>query len=969
MKFKFLLVASLLLMIAHLGLSQQSQIYEAKKLVANAKELMKDVGEYQRKANDAFEKLKRVDGLGKIPLEVPFDNPNGESSPYKLCLNSVVMEPNGAKAEVFMQIEKSLFASPSASTDVSDQEKYIRFAAKDISFTKKGGFTGETNLVLLGDASIQISEDINLKLYAINPYNNNVTHVHFSCNGFVQMHLSASLEISSNVAFREDDKGKPIKDKPLLIDFETDIADLNNWLFEINNIPSFQFKSMPDFSFAVTSLVYDKSLIANSDAMPNSALSPTEYPNPLMWTGFYCKQAVVKFPQYMRSKAKGTARTTFEASELRIDRTGFAGILDVGRTLKNPESAPVFEDGAIGTWKYSIDGLHAEFKNSRLDTKNFSLNGILDFPIAGQKEERSTFEYSASYVNELLTFSVAKPDAVYDFTFLKALEVKVINPSLAITVSSNKEEFNGVFKANVDMRLDAKASKSGEEPIASAPSANSTSVIGILFEGLTIQSYEQFFNVQKVTLSTTFSTSTLSNFPVTISNPSLTVANNKLSLGIDLGINVLGGKNATSFGGKGTILFNAKRDVERDKWRFSGVTLGALCLSVESSAFDFNGCLFQFAGDERYGDGFQATLNAKFIKKIEVKATALFGKMPDVIKDDKAVEGKKYWFVDAGVTFPAFPIFTGVGINGFFGGAYYNMSLAIPSSTTNEPKVESCKLVSKPGELAVFERGCSTSGIRFLPETEGGDRLGIRAGIGLVSMPTPTAFSGNITFGVEFVKDENDGSFSVAKVTFDGKVKFITPGVETGAEGMKEKVTKTSLSSEVVKVPIDDCEQGITVDWVTSYNVKEKVLAGSFGIKVNFKGVIQGGHPGCDAGRTELYFSEKKWYIWIGQPTIEKAISLKYRVYLKLSHICAWVPSSQILCECPCLQNLTGSMEIIPTLLKMEEASPLASAHMRVLPYVQRQTAATVVVLGPLLLVLFQQVQMCLLQNKLDMRD
>ncbi|TAH24655.1 MAG: hypothetical protein EAZ07_09295 [Cytophagales bacterium] len=828
-----LLLAILLYCYSWTSNAQQSQINDTKILLDNAKAKMNKLGYYQQIANKVFDKaINTIDKIGynPLPLAIPFSkNPVPSEAAYELRLNSISILPNGAKADLYMRIDKSVFGFEN--TDPS--QKYFYMAADEVSFTRNGGFTGETNLILLGDVDIKISEGVNLKIFAINPNNQSVTHARFDCDGFIRLHLSAALEVSNSIAVREDENGKAT-DKPLYIEFETDVSDLNDWLFEINKIPAFQFKSMPDFSVAITSLVYDKSMIINSPAMPKID-NLTE-----LWKGFYCKQATIKMPKYMRSKSKGTERISIDVANLRIDNSGFGGSFSL---------SPVFSDGQIGTWQYTVDKILGNFVNSKID--GFVVEGMLEFPIAKQNNNLSEFQYSAGFVNNKIVFNVKSEDK-YDFSFLNALNAEVVTPTLNITVNSNGDEFIGSFTANVNLTLNA-----NKNTTTNKPSAKSS--IAVVIEDLVISSLPPYISAKALTISG--SNSYLNNFPITIKDPSIGFQNGNIKLGINIGINFIGnGDNASSFGANGSLAFYADRDPLTNRWKFKNVVLSKLCLDVISPGFDFSGCLEQFEDNDIYGNGFQASLKAKFIKKIEVQATAMFGKTD-------GENGKKYWYVDAGLTFPAFPIFTGVGLNGFYGGAYYNMTLC-KSDATSDLTCESCNKIENKYPL-----GCNTSGLRFIPYINNSDILGVRAGVGLVSMPTDVAFSGNITFGIEFVI-KTDNSFSVNKVTFDGLVKFINTGVITDAAKIAEK--SNGITAKVVETPEPNCDKGITVKWVTQYDVNESTLSGTFGVRVNIPAIVSGSaNPNiCEAGNTEIFFSPKDWYVWVGTPSMPMGLNI-----------------------------------------------------------------------------------------------
>lgn len=840
LKIKFFVFLLFAFLVSQYSFAQLNQIHDAQGVTEDARKVMGKVAELQDEANKAFDKviqdINRV-GYNPIPLRIPFEKnpPAVNNDPYELRLNSIVMEPYGAKADLFMRIDKAKvfggknFVNP-----------YIMFAANEVAFTKNGGFTGASNLIMLGDAEIEIGEGVTLKLFAINPANGSVTHAQFDCDGFKRLHLSAALEISNSVAVREDASGKKT-DKPFYVEFETDVVDLNEWLFEINNIPTFQFTGLPDYSWSVKSLVYDNSLSINSPAM---TIIPVDGER---WKGFYCQQVSVKMPNYLRSKEKKGERSTFQVTDLQIDNSGFSG---------NFKVTEVFQDGAIGTWKYSVDEVSGRIVSNEL--KDFKMAGWISMPLAKQKtndkgEEYSDFLYSGRYVNKQLKLDVVSVNSDWvDFTFLKAAQVTLENPGLSVTVG--EKELQAAFIVDATVSIDASKSSSSE------PNPASQSLLAVRLQQLKVQSQAPYLQVGTVIID---AKAKISNFPVTLVNARAVIEGDALQLGVTLNLNFMGeGENASGFGANADFMLTASRNPQTDRWSYKNMTLGQACIKVNNKAFEFNGCAQQFYEDPTkyptpiYGEGFKAKLQAKFLGDIKVEATALFGKRPN----RENLEGKKYWFVDAGVEFTkAIPIFTGVGINGFYGGAYYNMTLC--GATTTTPESGTQNATSTPeGCSSQSEYGLNNNGLRFVPVEDANEVLGIRAGVGIESTPTAEAFGGRVILGAEFIKKQDKG-FSIGKVSFEGKVKFIN----SKTEFLESKLKEISVPGATPEATTP-CEEGILVDWVTFYNVEAKTLSGTLGNRINVLGIIKGKELGCGAGKTELFFSPNDWFVYVGRP-------------------------------------------------------------------------------------------------------
>ena len=115
-------------------------------------------------------------------------------------------------------------------------------------------------------------------------------------------------------------------------------------------------------------------------------------------------------------------------------------------------------------------------------------------------------------------------------------------------------------------------------------------------------------------------------------------------------------------------------------YKFKGLDLSAIAIKGSFCGFSMDGRLDLLENHPIYGNGFNADLKVEIKGACKVKAKAIFGK-----------KEFRYWYFDASAK-----ISTGYFINGFGGGAYYNMkrnALAdpaefSPSGLTYEPYQE-----------------------------------------------------------------------------------------------------------------------------------------------------------------------------------------------------------------------------------------------------------------------------------------
>ena len=803
--------------------AQSGAIIKAQGKIEDAQKMLENGPKYLEKVRNENKWINTVISGGKIdiPCSIPFEKNITGNKPsdekFQMILDDVTIKPSGTRATVLVRIKQSTFSAGA--------EGYIYFAAES-DFTKSGGFVGETNLYLLEDVEIALGSGIKLKIKSIDPTTKEFTSIAFDCKGFKNLHLNAELNLDNTIAVKEDKDGKRTN-MGVTIPIVTDVEDLNAWLLTINNIPKFQFTKIPDFTVSINTLVYDNHLEDNSDLMPTQMGNTTITG---MWTGFYCAGAELAFPKYLRDDAKPSSeRTTVALSQLFIDNSGITANLTTATTILN---------GSIGKWKYSIDNLSLAIVGSNFDGAGFGFGGKMDVPIA--KEDKK-MGYSASYIDSKLTFKVSDIENDLTFNFLNVAKVEFPDkngkPSVVnLEVVASDDQLKGsITFTNVSLSIDAKKG-------STSPNENSASLLKVTVENLKFSTVQEpsYVSFDGATIESGLLGSKLAGLPISITKVDMQASDNKISMTFGLQLVLMSG----AIEGTADVTVNAKND-DGSRWMFGGIGLGQICVKAEKSgAYYIKGCVTVFDQDDTYGNGFSGTLTAKFVNKFELEATALFGKTLDKTDGEGTTSGFEYFYVDAAIKFPIpIPIFTGVGINGFTGGIYQKVTSSVGStgSTCTGP-------------------GCTAKGKKYTPSATTG--LGVKAGLAIVSMPTPQAFSGDLVFGIEFTDEE-----SVKKITFDGTVKVINLSPPEATDEVKKP--------EDIKA----CDPGLILKWETEFVLASKSegahLSGNFDLYVNYLDeLIRGSLDGCKAGRTEIYFSESKWFVYVGKPATPNSIKL-----------------------------------------------------------------------------------------------
>ena len=245
-----------------------------------------------------------------------------------------------------------------------------------------------------------------------------------------------------------------------------------------------------------------------------------------------------------------------------------------------------------------------------------------------------------------------------------------------------------------------------------------------------------------------------------------------------------------------------------------------------------------------YGNGFNADLKVAIKGACEVKAKAIFGKREF-----------RYWYFDASAK-----IATGYFINGFGGGAYYNMKR---------------NALADPAEF-------SPSGLTYEPYQEGG--LGLKALVSF-AIGSDKAFNGEAAFEMLFNKN---GGLDFAAIYGKGNVLANIPGIENiqnlvskvsgslenkasflGLETNNDKRTSFEkrflpLAEKAIPTTADN-KATIQFKTAIQFDIANQTTHGTLDVYIN-AGFISGVGEGGRAGWAVFHKDPKDWYLYIGTP-------------------------------------------------------------------------------------------------------
>ncbi|WNB17085.1 hypothetical protein [Marivirga arenosa] len=750
---------------------------------------------------------------------------------YDIAISSIKLKPRYAELEIFMSFE------------MPQNGKTLTFMAKGVKFTKAGAIVGDASLQLLGDYAINLQGDKSQIILKEG------TKVDFDCSGFLAMQLNADIKFARSLIVPENQAGDTISGN-VITSFETTLQNWNDLVIEMD-MPPFQLASLKGVGFSAQKVVFDYSDYRNAANVqfPDDYQSPAIMAGlPNLWRGFYMRELMVALPPEF-NKSGASERTQFFAQNVLIDDMGFSGLLTATELINK-------DNGDMNGWAYSIDSLQIDIMANSIRSGSFS-GGII-IPISG--EERP-FDYSALIQSGSdYVFNVQAPDSL-EFPMFKTSKLELYpNSYVEIKVVDGKfrPKANLHGKMNIQAQLGNNENKKGVE------------LADITFENLQVQTVKPFIQAGNFSFGSEAAQQAMANFPVSINNIGMkTISDTEVGLEFDLLLG-LTGSDGGSFGADAglTIVGELPEGEKIKKWKYKEIQVRDIAIDIDGGAYKFNGQLTFFKNDPMYGEGFNGQVQAEFKPGIKLQATAIFGN----------VEGYRYWYADALGSFSeGLPIFTGVGIYGFGGGAYYRMAM------------DTKGVGSSLGETA--------SGVVYVPKESAG--LGLKATVELGSHPKPEAFNGDLTFEVAF----NKGG-GMRYVSFKGNGYLATPPAEGTLAKIKEKTQKlASVVAKAEKVAGNipggallaknaEADQSVTQIYgqigaaagekgqisasvFISYDFNNKELHGNFETYVNVAGgIIKGSGAGGRAGWAVLHFAPDDWYVYAGTPDDRIGLSM-----------------------------------------------------------------------------------------------
>jgi len=594
-----------------------------------------------------------------------------------------------------------------------------------------------------------------------------------------------------------------------------------------------------NFQFLVSKAVLDVSDIKNDPSVvfPNVYNSKgLLFPAQESWKGVYIDNFSIGLPSEFKTKstAKSGKRIEFSTKGLIIDKFGVSGIFS-GENIFPLKEGITDKNNA---WAYSLDHIEIQIETGEFVKANF--NGKILLPITNASENKNIeqlgLQYNGLISEEKYSLNVITTDEIqFDLWQAKASLYK--NSSIELKVENNRFLPKAVLHGNINFAANKTAEKETQE---NQEESKTIDFKGITFENLKLQTVSPMISVGNMRYKNEVS---FSNFPVSIKSVEVRTLDNRADVYFDVALNLMDKSELSARANIG-ILGELTSENHTYNYKFKGLDLSAIAIKGSFCGFSMDGRLDLLENHPIYGNGFNADLKVAIKGACEVKAKAIFGK-----------KEFRYWYFDASAK-----ISTGYFINGFGGGAYYNMKR------------------SKFADPAEF----SPSGLTYEPYREGG--LGLKALVSF-AIGSDKAFNGEAAFEMLFNKN---GGLDFAAIYGKGNVLANIPGIENiqnlvskvsgslenkasflGLESNNDKRTgfeKRFLPLAEKAIPTTpDNKATIQFKTAIQFDIVNQTTHGTLDVYIN-AGFISGVGEGGRAGWAVFHKDPNDWYLHIGTP-------------------------------------------------------------------------------------------------------
>ena len=650
--------------------------------------------------------LSQVTGNTPVDLPLGLNDKDLGGTKATFAIMNIVFSPKGATASVLFDV------------NIPEANGWLTLAGSDFCIHPTGVSFSQGTLFLPTDRDFNIGsgkDALNIKFKGCPSADSTKgTYVAWNSNKLTDIVAHAEMTFPQNAFVPEDDKGA-ITAGSVIAKIMFRFKEWQDWVASID-MPHFQIKDVKGLSFQPTTIYYDHSTKSN----------PPNFSYPSNWKGnkgngfegLYIQQFKILLPEDFKTfNQKVGERTSFIAKDLILDDQGITVYVQ-GKNIID------IKTGNMGGWGYSLTNLEVQITNTTFESGK--MDGQFLLPISS-----TPLDYTAD-------LHLGKDSVSYAF---------VIKPS-------GKMNWD-IWKASVELRpnsyIEVKkdsagaavtALLNGDMSIILSSGTPSIKFELIKFESLgisnrNIATKKKEFWISAGTWAFASPEKSVAGFPVNLGGITPYVQmKSEIEAGLNFKLSVgIGGADKTVIGAevKLSVYGSLKLSVDDFRPNFAvsgGIRADSVRLFGDVGPLKVDGWLAFYKNDNVYGDGIKGHVEATF-PMVKIEATAQFG----------TVNSFNYWYIDACAQFPTpIPVIGPIGINGFGGGAYYNMKMQNGPPQDNEMKAKNIANNNTPGS--------SMSGISFVPNN---GTFGLRATV-LICMVTgagPKAMNAKITLGAE----------------------------------------------------------------------------------------------------------------------------------------------------------------------------------------------------------------------------
>lgn len=815
-------------------------------------------------ASDASRIVSGFAGLAPMTLPIGIDRVI-EGQRIVLGVMGMVFKPTEARMNVVLSFPMPYFGA----------DERIGFEARNVCFSNSG-IGRDFQIGLYNDLGFNTGQG-SWAFHFLAPHNADPgTYAQFGCNGFEYIRVKGQLKFSRDCI-------RPVPDRDstatVNLDFTTQIrADGNFIAFATMN--RWAPVSLPDFQMVVDTIGIDFSEKENLPGMkfPDGYTGITGN----AWCGFSMRRLAMQLPNSLRTFREGRLPNVSITGML-IDRSGLSMVGRAGSLIQYPQ-------GNFSGWGASVDSLTVEIASNSL--RRGEMLGRVSVPIFSQalgyaavlsRNPNGTSNFDLGIrPTQALTAPLWLATFTLEETSYIALRYTTGDGAVVRRPDGSVETLSGGF--SVAARLNGSLTIQGDAP--STPQGQQ--ITGLNFRGIRFQNFVLSTHRDRPVETGTWSLASpqhgflmkdvppsppepegssqesknakSSGFPLSLDSirfvsSSTPSGNPRIGIQFRISANLMGeqkggsanrdrgGINALS-GSTTLSVWGAMQGGETEAMSaaFDGVQMDEMTVEFDAGAVRMNGRVRFYNNDPTYGSGFRGAVAATFVKIVDVQSVVQFGSKPI---SAGSTGDFRYWYVDAnimlsrGLPVPGVP---GVGIYGFGGGAWYNMTP--DSSSAGQRNLSSRQVPAAVNEarnnaaIPGASPGTTNSGVSYTPfYTPTGATFGFFGQLTFGTYPAPEAFNCDLKLSFSFA----DG---LQEIALYGQGYFFAKPTERTSAPVR-----------------------LNVNASLRYNFPRTEFAGDFSFNLSAT-------PITARGNITMLFNPTTWHIKAGSPVPNKYISM-----------------------------------------------------------------------------------------------